>query len=90
MMSPPTKSEARRQTGRRAKTNQIEPEVYAHATCAQVEARASGYQTVVAGAEAKEEQILFGFANEISLSPKKCLGCRNTPALQQNHRKTQH
>lgn len=42
MTSPPTKSEARRLTGRRARRNLIEPQAYAHLACAQAEARPSG------------------------------------------------
>lgn len=44
MTSPPTRSEARRQTGRRARRNLIEPQGYAHPAYAQVEAGASRYQ----------------------------------------------
>ena len=73
-MNSPPKANARRLTGRRARRNLIEPQGYAHPACAQVEARAAGCQDENAGPKAKEEQILFGFANEISLSPKKRVG----------------
>jgi len=100
--SPPINARARRQTGRRARRNLIEPQGYAHPACAQVEPGASRYQDAITYYEAPStiaiapgpkitaEQTLFGFAHQISLKPRETSWRWDAPASQPNPSQTQN